>query len=249
MIFQVGANGFNHHQWRGNFYPSEIGEREMLAYYANRLGAVEIETSFFRMPSPTQLESWVYETPDNFCFSLTVPRRITHQKRLKDVAGPIQDLVKGTKRMGRKLGALKFRLPPTLRANSERLKNVLSVIPNTVPVAIEFNHASWFDDNYFDCLRNHNVALVLSDSPIATSSKASSSTQGLNSLLETQTADWRYRHMTNVVYDTLELQQLLSQSASANEVRTMLFFTDTNNGPYIASQFHQMAPVTRRIMR
>ena len=79
MIFQVGVTGFNHREWRGDFYPSVLGERDMLAYYANRFGAVEIETSFLRMPSLTTVDRWVYETPDNFRFSLQVPRRITHQ--------------------------------------------------------------------------------------------------------------------------------------------------------------------------
>ena len=96
MIFQVGVTGFNHREWRGDFYPSVLGERDMLAYYANRFGAVEIETSFLRMPSLTTVDRWVYETPDNFRFSLQVPRRITHQKRLKDIAEPVQDPVSYT---------------------------------------------------------------------------------------------------------------------------------------------------------
>ena len=249
MIFQVGANGFSHRQWRGNFYPAGIGEKEMLAYYANRLTAVEIQSSFFRMPSPTLLESWTYETPDNFRFSLQVPRRITHQKRLKDIAEPVQDLLKATKRMGRKLGALKFQLPSTLRANGERLNNLFKVIPDSIPVAIEFNHISWFDDNHFDRLRDHNVALVQSDSCIATSSKRQVSRQSLNVGADIHTSDWCYQHMTNSDYDTTQLQQLLTQSSDDDLARSMLFFTDPNNGPYLASQFHQMAPVSRRALR
>ena len=249
MIFQVGVTGFNHREWRGDFYPSVLGERDMLAYYANRFGAVEIETSFLRMPSLTTVDRWVYETPDNFRFSLQVPRRITHQKRLKDIAEPVQDLLKSIKRMGRKLGALKFQLPATLKANSERLKHLFNVIPATIPVAIEFNHASWFDDNHFDCLRNHNAALVLSDSNSSISTGQVAGGENARSGDDFRTADWTYRYMTRGVYDTSALQQLLSQSTCSTQSRGMLFFTHPRNGPHIASHFQQIVPKTRRVFR
>jgi uncharacterized protein YecE (DUF72 family) len=249
MIFQIGVNGFIHSQWRGDFYPSILSERDMLVYYANRLGAVEIETSFLRMPSATTLDKWVYETPDSFRFALQVPRRITHQKRLKDVAGPVQDLLNTSKRIQRKLGALKFQLPANLRANGERLKQLFKVIPATIPVAIEFNHASWFDENHFDCLRNQNAALVVNDantratsSPLATGPQAQIGT-------DIVTADWTYRHMTHSVYETLALEQLLMQATDSHQVRSMLFFTHANNGPHIASQFQHMTPKTQRLLR
>ena len=203
MIFQVGVTGFNHREWRGDFYPSVLGERDMLAYYANRFGAVEIETSFLRMPSLTTVDRWVYETPDNFRFSLQVPRRITHQKRLK---------------------------------------HLFNVIPATIPVAIEFNHASWFDDNHFDCLRNHNAALVLSDSNSSISTGQVAGGENAQSGDDFRTADWTYRYMTRGVYDTSALQQLLSQSTCSTQSRGMLFFTHPRNGPHIASHFQQIVP-------
>src|SRR5918995_5759572 len=102
----AGASGFSYKPWKGRFYPEDLKEAEMLAYYAARLPAVEINNTFYRLPKAKMLEDWADQTPDDFRFVLKASRRITHMQRLKDVGELVDYLCKTAGTLGAKLGPL-----------------------------------------------------------------------------------------------------------------------------------------------
>src|SRR5262249_31674330 len=100
MQFFVGTSGYSYKEWKGSFYPEKLPQREMLSYYAERFGTVEVNNTFRRMPTEIAIRSWARQAPRNFCFAIKAPQTITHFRRLKDVAEP-------TKELFRVAGALK----------------------------------------------------------------------------------------------------------------------------------------------
>lgn len=113
MGIRVGTSGYNYPEWRGSFYPDRFPTARMLAYYAERFDTVEINYSFYRMPSPKTVADWVAETPEGFTFALKASRRITHDARLRDVAEPLRHLVTWRADWGRSLGRSSSSCPPT----------------------------------------------------------------------------------------------------------------------------------------
>jgi len=176
MGIRVGTSGYNYPEWRGSFYPDRFPTACMLAYYAERFDTVEINYSFYRMPSPKTVADWVAETPEGFTFALKASRRITHDARLRDVAEPLRHLVDVARGLGPKLGPLLFQLPPNLKKDLDRLGEWLALLPGDVRVALEVRHDSWLADEVYEALRRRNVALCVADSergttpPVATAS-------------------------------------------------------------------------------
>ena len=111
----AGASGFAYKPWKGPFYPADLKDAEMLAYYAARLPAVEINNTFYRLPKPKLLEDWAGQTPDGFRFVLKASRRITHMQRLKEVGELAGYLFETAGALGPKLGPLLFQLPPHMK--------------------------------------------------------------------------------------------------------------------------------------
>lgn len=159
----VGTSGYDYPEWKGKFYPSELGAGRRLAYYAARFPAVEINATFHRMPTAAMLERWSRETPEDFTFALKAPQRITHVARLRGVAGVLAAFVDVARGLGPKLGPLLFQLPPTMKKDVARLTDFLGLLPPDVAVAVEFRHASWFADDVVDRLRAHRVALCVAE--------------------------------------------------------------------------------------
>lgn len=163
MMHYVGSSGFAYKNWRGVFYPSELKEPAFLDYYARRLPSVELNNSFYRMPSQSMIERWVGEVPPTFRFAVKAPQRITHRLRLRDAEEAVVEFATQLNAFGSSLAAVLFQLPPNLRSDVERLAKFLDACPKTLPCAFEFRHASWLDDNVFAVLRDHGAALCSAD--------------------------------------------------------------------------------------
>ena len=159
----AGASGFAYKPWKGPFYPVDLPDAEMLAYYAARLPAVEINTTFSRLPKAKMLEDWASQTPDGFRFVLKASRRITHMQRLKDVGELLEYLFTTAGTLGSKLGPFLFQLPPHLKKDLDRLRTFLDLVPSDRKVALEFRNASWFEDDVFETLRAHDAALCVAE--------------------------------------------------------------------------------------
>jgi uncharacterized protein YecE (DUF72 family) len=170
---RVGCSGWNYAHWRnGVFYPPRCAPRNWLRYYARFFDTVEINMTFYRLPKTAIVQRWVEESPDGFTFAVKVSRYVTHVKRLLDVPQHLPLLYERIEPLLRspKLGPLLWQLPPTFQADHDRLARALEhlhSIPNGSGRrrAFEFRHPSWFTEQTYTLLREHNVALVIGDRP------------------------------------------------------------------------------------
>ena len=158
------------HKWlqlqgvEGAFYPEKIKPAEMLAWYAERLTAVEINNTFYRMPKTSIVESWAMEVSETFRFIIKASRRINHFKRLKEPEEPLEFLLAATDKLDPRLGAILFQLPPNMRCDLERMQTFLGHLPRGTPVSFEFRDESWFNEETYQLLRDRNIALCHADS-------------------------------------------------------------------------------------
>lgn len=163
-MYWIGTSGYNYPEWKGSFYPSDLPAKKMLAHYAARLRTVEINYTFYRMPSERLLAGWVDGTPDGFRFTLKAPRRITHFARLKGCEELVDAFCDVAQTLGPRLGALLFQLPPNFKKDVDVLASFCGMLPPRAPAAFEFRHASWHDTDVFECLERHGFALCIADS-------------------------------------------------------------------------------------
>jgi uncharacterized protein YecE (DUF72 family) len=160
----VGTSGYNYPEWRGTFYPEKFSTDKMLAYYAERFPTVEINYTFYRMPTEKLLAGWAAGTPDGFTFTLKAPRRITHDAKLQRCEDTLQSFVRIASTLGPKLAVLLFQLAPNFKKDVDVLRSFLDLLPEGTRAAFEFRHASWLEPDVFDALRARNVALCIADS-------------------------------------------------------------------------------------
>jgi uncharacterized protein YecE (DUF72 family) len=160
MRILVGTSGWSYKEWKGSFYPADLPADGMLRHYATRFPTVEINNSFYRVPKEKVLLDWAEQVPAEFRFVLKASRRITHINRLTDEDDSLAYFLRTVNVLGPKLGPTLFQCPPSLRKDMGRLRDFLGRVPRTWRAALEFRHASWFDDEVYDALRSHEVALV-----------------------------------------------------------------------------------------
>jgi uncharacterized protein YecE (DUF72 family) len=163
MRYSIGTSGYSYAGWRGAFYPERLPARDWLRFYGERLPAVEINNTFYRLPRESVLESWAKQVPGGFRFALKASRRITHFKRLAGCADEASYLLRSAGALGERLGALLFQLPPNLPRDLERLDAFLALLPRGARAAFEFRHPSWLEEPVFERLRAHDCALVAMD--------------------------------------------------------------------------------------
>lgn len=160
---RVGTSGYSYPEWKPAFYPADLPATQFLDYYAARLDTVEINNTFYRFPGAELFTGWRDQTPARFSFAVKANQRITHKSRLKDVAEITQDFVARCRALEGKLAAILFQLPPNLKHDDARLAAFVTALPVGTRYAMEFRHASWFDDAVYERLRASNIALCLSE--------------------------------------------------------------------------------------
>ncbi|MFO0631751.1 MAG: DUF72 domain-containing protein [Nannocystaceae bacterium] len=163
MQLRIGSSGFSYDFWRGGFYPRELDDGDMLAYYAARFDTVEINNTFYRMPNAAVLRRWAEVVPAHFRFVIKASRRITHVARLRDVGSDVAYLFRQLEALGDKLGPVLLQCPPFLRADVELLRGFLALLPQGCEPVLEFRHRSWFDASVYDALRERGACLCISD--------------------------------------------------------------------------------------
>lgn len=163
MQVHVGTSGYNYPEWRGTFYPDDLPARKMFAFYAERFAAVEINYTFYRMPTPKTTEAWRAQAPAGFRYVLKAPKRITHERRLVDCADTLGFFCDSARGLGEHQGPLLFQLPPNLRSDLARLEAFLALIPADVQAAFEFRHDSWYTDDTWALLKAAGAALCIAD--------------------------------------------------------------------------------------
>jgi uncharacterized protein YecE (DUF72 family) len=159
---RIGCSGWTYKNWSGPFYPSGTKDRERLEVYASRFDTVEINASFYRLPSSAAVAGWASRAPARFVFAWKVSRFITHNKKLKDCAEPIGLVFGRMAPLGRHLGPALIQLPPQLHRDDARLAEFLDLLPPGRR-AVEFRHESWYAPEVFRILAARDCALCISD--------------------------------------------------------------------------------------
>jgi uncharacterized protein YecE (DUF72 family) len=154
MKVWVGTSGYNYPEWKGGFYPADLPVSKMLSYYTEHFSTVEINATFYRMPSAKTIGRWAVSAPDGFH---------SHDARLKGVDDSLGYFCRTVGALGAKLGPILFQLPPYFKKDFPRLAHVLGLLPPDLKTAFEFRHASWFTDDIYELLTSRNSALCVAD--------------------------------------------------------------------------------------
>jgi len=163
--YYIGTSGWVYPHWRDVFYPPKLPQSKWLEFYTGYFSTVELNNSFYRLPSEQAFSNWRATSPEGFRYAVKVSRFITHIKRLKDVAEPIETFLQRARHLNEKLGPLLYQLPPNMHRNDERLESFLPLLPKGLRHVIEFRHQSWLDEEVFDILRRHNIGFCVFDMP------------------------------------------------------------------------------------
>jgi uncharacterized protein YecE (DUF72 family) len=160
-IIYIGTSGWHYAHWVGPFYPEHMPSGEFLSYYTSHFETVEINNTFYHLPSIQTLQDWRAGTPKDFLFACKGSRFISHMKKLKDPRPSIKRFFQTIEVLGKKLGPILFQLPPRWRINMTRLDDFLKVLPKKYCFAFEFRDESWFDQTIFDLLAKNNAGFCL----------------------------------------------------------------------------------------
>jgi uncharacterized protein YecE (DUF72 family) len=158
---RIGTSGWSYDYWAGCFYPEHLAAAGRLGFYASRFGTVEVDATFYRLPSEHAVVAWRDAVPEGFVFAVKGSRLITHFRRLGDIDEELEAFMRRMSMLGDKLGVVIWQLPPNLTADVELLARFLTRLPaGSVRHAVEFRHESWLADETFAVLRAHNAAHV-----------------------------------------------------------------------------------------
>jgi uncharacterized protein YecE (DUF72 family) len=161
----IGTQGWIYDDWLGPLYPPGTSRKEMLKLYSKVFDTVEIDSTFYAVPSESTIGGWCERTPKDFKFSVKVPSEITHKKRLRITRNDLADFTDRIRGMGEKLGAVLIQLPPDFSPLEYRsLISFLDILPADLRFAVEFRDSSWLTKRVLRDLTAHNVALTLCDS-------------------------------------------------------------------------------------
>jgi len=229
LHYYTGTSGWHYDHWRDRFYPEKLVKAKWLEFYAAHFNTVELNNSFYRLPSEAAFANWYNSSPPNFIFAVKVSRFITHIKRLRNSEEPVDTFITRAKGLGEKLGPLLYQLPPNLHRDDDRLESFLSILPSGMKHVVEFRHQSWLEDSVFEILHKHNVGLCIFDMPdiscplVATADFAYVRFHGSTGLYSScysneELADWAKR-LTNLAANLKVLYIYFNNDAEAFAVR------------------------------
>ncbi len=161
--FRIGTSGWQYDHWRDVFYPADLPKNQWFAYYVKHFDTVEINNTFYHLPSEATFDSWHDQAPPGFCYALKFSRYGTQMKKLKDPEATINNFIERAQRLQSFLGPILVQLPPRWKPDHGRLRAFLDATPSNVRWAVEFREATWFSDEVYAILRDHNAAMVIHD--------------------------------------------------------------------------------------
>jgi uncharacterized protein YecE (DUF72 family) len=226
----LGTSGFSYKEWRPIFYPGGLSERQFLPYYASRFNSVEIDYTFYRMPTAKTLDAWRTSTPEDFRFCLKASQQITHRERLKVPSSALEYLLDVVTRLENRLGLILYQLPPFFRCDLAKLELFLAVLPRGIRAVFEFRHDSWYVDEVYRLLEKHGAALCIHD--------ADDHTTPLQ-----LTAGFTYVRLRRSEYTPVNRREwqdrMRAWSKAGTEVFAYIKHEDNPNAPLIAMDFAQ----------
>jgi len=229
--FYVGTSGYSYKPWKGPFYPPDLPDRQMLRYYSERFGAVEINSTFRGMPKASVLEKWANTVPAGFQFVIKAPQQITHKRRLGDAGDLVLQLFEVAGVLAEHRGPLLFQLPLAMQKDVPRLRAFFAQLPPHQRAVVEFRHPSWFDDEVLGLLRDHRAALCVADA------------EGKLEVPCVATTDWGYLRLRQPDYSDAELTTWVKRIQGQSWRDVFVFFKHENEGkgPRFAQRFLELA--------
>lgn len=231
MKLHVGTSGFGYKEWIGSFYPEKTSPKEMLRFYSEHLKAVEINNTFYHMPTVELLASWLKQVPDDFIFAFKAPQVITHFKKLRNVGEETDYLFKTLSILDTRLGPVLFQFPRSFHADYDALKDFLAQLPGNIQFAFEFRNPSWLNDEILSLLRDGEHSLCIADTDENPKEKIIS------------TAKWGYFRLRRSDYEDADLAQWRKRIGSEKWKQAFVFFEheDKARGPELAIRFRELA--------
>lgn len=154
----IGCSSYYNHLWTDVFYPKDIGRNKWFEYYCQHFNTYELNSTFYKFPTIKSLKTWYNKAPENFIFSLKVPKQITHIKRLADCERELSDFYTVCREgLSDKLDCVLFQLPPSFSYTEERLQLVLSAVNPEFKNVVEFRHESWWRQEVYDALEKSRI--------------------------------------------------------------------------------------------
>ena len=161
----IGCSGWAYKHWRGIFYPKDLPQKRWFEFYAREFDSVEINNTFYRLPSGDTFEKWRKQAPPGFCYAVKANRYLTQAKKLKDCAEPLERMMTAVRRLGDRLGPMLCQLPPNLKLNLERLENFLKILPKDATSVFEFRDKSWYVPDTYALLNHYGASFCVHDMP------------------------------------------------------------------------------------
>jgi uncharacterized protein YecE (DUF72 family) len=159
----VGTSGWQYASWRERFYPKGLPQRRWLEHYATRFATVEVNSTFYNLPSQATVQRWADTAPEHFTFVLKASRYLTHVRRLREPEQPVELLLERARPLGSRLACVLLQLPPKFPAQPQLLDRTLAAFRKRTPVAVELRDASWFSDEVRAVLQRHDAPLCVAD--------------------------------------------------------------------------------------
>jgi len=162
-VTHIGTSGWQYRHWKGVFYPDGLKIQDWLTHYARRFDCVEVNSSFYAMPTAKTITGWCGCVPSGFVFAVKAPRRMTHFKKLKNCEAELDDFFGRVRKFGNRLGPVLFQLPSRWRCNLRRLEGFLDSLPPGHRLVFEFRDTSWHNDEVYELLRCRAIAICIFD--------------------------------------------------------------------------------------
>ena len=225
--FHVGTSGFSYDEWKPAFYPEDLKKDAMLPFYAERLPAVELNNTFYRMPSAKMTAAWRAQVPVGFSFAVKASQRLTWTQKLVDCGELLGVLWNVLEPLGDSLGCVFYQVPKWVKKDVAVLRAFLALQKPGVKVAFEFAHSSWFEEDAFAALRERDAALVVSDKDEAPVPVIA------------DTANWAYLRLRRAVYGDDDLRRWRDGLCAKGLAEAFVFFKheDSCAGPALAQRF------------
>jgi uncharacterized protein YecE (DUF72 family) len=164
-LVRVGCSGWNYRHWRGLFYPDKLAVKRWFAHYAESFDTVEINATFYRLPTVATFEAWREQAPAGFRYAVKANRFLTQAKKLVNCAEPVERMFAAIAGLGPAVGPILYQLPPRFRIHLNRLAEFLSLLPGGYQHVFEFRDASWYTDETYALLEEHGASLCVHDLP------------------------------------------------------------------------------------
>lgn len=162
-IIHIGTSGWSYDHWKGTFYPKEIKSDQRLHFYGQHFSTIEVNSTFYHLPKEETITNWGHQVPKKFIFSIKASQYITHLTRLGDPSKTLPLFFERLHFLENKIGIILFQLPPSFKKNIERLSEFITFLDKNFRYTFEFRHISWFDEETYALLKQHNMALCITD--------------------------------------------------------------------------------------